>query len=103
MTTLKALAVAAIMAAAAPFSAPSAEARGNGCELRGQVASQGNQRSQLAIRNEGAIPLYVFWIDYNGEESDYQNQDQPLVRVDPGQAQDISAAQGHYYSVYDEN
>jgi len=103
MTTLKALAVAAIIAAAAPFSAPSAEARGNGCELRGQVASQGNQRSQLAIRNEGAIPLYVFWIDYKGNERNYQNQDQPLVRIDPGQIQEITAAQGHYYSVYDEN
>jgi len=94
--------IATTVLATVLFQTSNSHAQG-GCELLGQVYSQGNQPAQLALRNDGSRPLYVFWIDYKGQESDYQYRDQPLASVGPGQTQTITASQGHYYSVYDEN
>ena len=77
--------------------------QGPGCELRGQVSSSGQQDATVNFSNLGSNTIHIYWISFNGQEGDYNELQQPLKSLRPGEIETFQAKVGFHYSVFDEN
>ena len=74
---------------------------GPGCELRGQLASYNSGEAATAsFYNAGSDILYVYWLDENGQESNYSGSGGPLLAVDAGDTQTVDAYIGFAYAMF---
>ena len=75
-----------------------------GCEMRGQITSTSqNQLVTVSFENTGPSNIYVYWINYEGAEGDYESARQPLATIEAGASQNIDAFVGFAFSVFDES
>ena len=54
---------------------------------------------KVGFANTGPAPIDVYWINYSQADSDYDDQPQPLMTVQPGQSAEIDAYQGFAFSI----
>lgn len=74
---------------------------GLGCERLGSVVStRSGETANVLFSNTGAEPLYVYWLDENGLENDYDHSGNVLAIVEAGQSHTESAEIGFAYSVF---
>ena len=74
------------------------------CDLRGRIASTSdNQEMTVTFANSGSTSVFVYWIDYQGGESDYQSVGRPLIEVAPGRTKNVQAFGGYAFSVFDQS
>lgn len=74
---------------------------GLGCERRGSVvSSRSGETANVLFSNTGAEPLYVYWLDENGLENDYDYSGNVLAIVEAGQSHTETAEIGFAYSVF---
>ncbi|MDP3897316.1 MAG: hypothetical protein Q8Q62_11640 [Mesorhizobium sp.] len=84
-----------------PACTPGNAAAGEGCELRGQIASTGSEAASVAIANVGSSAIAVYWSNGRGGEGDYQNAPQPLLVIEPRAAQSFDAYIGYAFTIAD--
>ena len=77
---------------------------GEGCsdDRQGIVAGYTQNPASVSIANTGSGTLLVYWINYSGEDSDYDNAPEPQEVLQPGQTAEIDAYQGFAFRVLDE-
>ncbi|MFK8035773.1 MAG: cadherin domain-containing protein [Hyphomicrobiales bacterium] len=75
------------------------------CELRGQIFSTTDAEpinATASIYNFGTGNLHIMWANYDGGEGDYQNTQNPVAIIAPGQSQDIAAFVGDKFVALDD-
>ncbi|WP_373237773.1 Vps62-related protein, partial [Cohaesibacter celericrescens] len=71
------------------------------CHLHGSLASNDTGVAAMTtFENTGMEPLYVYWLDEKGQDSDYQRTGNALAIVEPGTATSIQTGIGLAYSVF---
>ena len=111
LLSLSPLSLALALGTALPLAAPHAahaqqanaqqgDTQQGGCEMVGRIASQGNQPAQATVENRGDQTLYLFWVNYQGQLSDYSNEYRPVMEIAAGETVTFDAFEGHFYSVY---
>ncbi|MEP4804577.1 MAG: hypothetical protein ABJZ69_09205 [Hyphomicrobiales bacterium] len=77
---------------------------GQGCELRGQVASYNSgEPATASFYNSGNDVLYVYWLDESGQENDYSGTGNPLLAIGAGESQSVDAYIGYAFSMFSES
>lgn len=89
---------------AAPDRSAGHDQNAQACSARGSMVSknQGNRPAKLSISNTGATAIKVYWIDYQGKNSDYGNGNGPQISVAPGKTSKIDAYRGFVFAVHDD-
>ena len=80
------------------------QAGGNSCDMRNAIASDPNapqMDKRISLNNTGAMPLYIYWLNYEGVEADYQNQAKPLMSLAPGQVAELGTYPGFAFVALD--
>jgi hypothetical protein len=65
--------------------------------------SRNNKSAKLSITNNGSSKLIVYWVNYQGKNTNYDDSNGPQLYVAPGETEDINAYQGFVFSVTDDN
>ena len=58
-----------------------------------------DNETKLTIQNTGSSNLYVYWVNYEGQNTDYDNQPLAHSIVEPAESWDIEAARGFVFSI----
>lgn len=73
----------------------------NGCELRGQITSvDTGHPASVSFTNTGSQLLYLYWIDYSGNENDYNNSGNPILSLASGESGTLDAGIGYVFSAF---
>ncbi|MBL4647314.1 MAG: cadherin domain-containing protein, partial [Rhizobiales bacterium] len=75
----------------------------NGCSDRGRISSRFEEISRIvSIANTGSDDLEIYWVNYDGDEVNYDGDREPQVIVLPGQRVEIDAWQYFAFVVVDQ-
>jgi hypothetical protein len=82
-------------------SRPNSVQAGDGCNLIGQLASTNSSTAAaMVVSNSSAQGVYVYWIDPNGQQGDYDGQDNPIDYIEPNEEVEFEIFEGDAYSFY---
>jgi len=72
----------------------------NGCYAEREASQYLNaNETQLTIQNTGSSNLYVYWVNYEGQNTDYDNRPMAHSIVEPNESWDIESARGFVFSI----
>ena len=76
---------------------------GGSCSGReGLVSKYLEDPASVTVANTGSTPLKVYWINYSGADTNYEDVPEPMSVVQPGQSAELNAYRGFVFSVLNE-